>query len=136
MAIAIAEVFVPKDIDPLSKRYGDSLREIRREKNIKHRILADRLGMAESTYRAYEQGYRRIRLDQIRRFASAYDMAPEELTARLGLSDLSLREIRVAECADIMGQLADEPPEVAETIIRWLRESVNLAKRRRSERTN
>lgn len=136
MAVAVAEVFVAKDTDPLSRQYGGALRAIRREKSIPHRVLSERLGMAESTYRAYEQGYRRFRVDQIKLFAGAYEMAPEELASRLGISDLNTREIRVAECADIIGQLADEPPEVAETIMRWLRESVNLAKMRRYERDN
>ena len=136
MAIAVAEVFVPKQVDPLSKQYGEALRALRQEKRLKHRELAESLGIAESTYRAYEQGYRRIRLDQIQGFAEAYGISQEELSARLGLGTANVRELRVAECAELMRELDHQPPEVAETLLRWFRESIALHRRRRLESEN
>lgn len=46
------------------------------------------------------------------------------------------REIRITECADILSQLDGEPPEVADTILRWLRESIGIARAGRLARTN
>lgn len=37
-------------------------------------------------------------------------------------------ELRLAECTALMEQLDGEPPEVVETILRWWRESIRVAK--------
>jgi transcriptional regulator with XRE-family HTH domain len=110
------------------------LRAIRAERGLTQAQVAKQWGMTVDGYRPYEAGRRQLRTGALPGLAAALGITASDLSSRLGLHDVTLREIRVAECADIMSQLADEPPEVSETILRWLRESVNIAKMRRLEK--
>jgi transcriptional regulator with XRE-family HTH domain len=126
------------------KSVGLKLRAIRESHELKQVELAARLqaagmesGSSSKTISAWERGETPLPLPALAPLAVAFRMEPGALASRLGIcGDVAAREIRIAEGADILGQLADEPPEVAETILRWLRESVGIARTARLARTN
>jgi transcriptional regulator with XRE-family HTH domain len=115
------------------RRLAAVLRQIRTERGLTQIQVARNWGMSVDGYRPYEAGRRQLRTGALPGLASALGVSTSDLSARLGLHGVTLREIRAAECQDIMGQLADEPPEVTETILRWLRESVQIAKLQRRD---
>lgn len=121
---------------PEGLRLAGIFRALRADASLTQEEVARRVGLTLSGYRGYEQGKRQFRTEQMPVFAAAFEVSVDALAARLGLHGANIREIHVAECADIMGELADEPPEVAATVMNWLRESVNLIKMRRTRRDN
>ena len=96
--------------------------------------MARRANLTLAGYRPYEQGRRQLRLEQLPTFAKAFSMSVDALAVRLGLGRSTLRELQYAECADILSQLADEPPEVTQIILNWLRQAVEIVKMGRATR--
>lgn len=121
---------------PEGRQIADAFKKLRSEAGMTQEDVARKIDMTLSGYRPYEQGRRQLRTEQIPMFARAFRVSVEHLSASLGLSTAATHDIRIAECADILGQLEGEPPEVADTILRWLRESVEIARMSRLGRTN
>lgn len=109
----------------------------RRERlGLDQEAVADRAGLSRPYISRLERGIvpnpKLLDLEQV---ASALELPLNDLVRPIDGRD-GAREIRITECADILTELADEPPEVAETILRWLRESVQIARAGRLARTN
>jgi len=95
--------------------------------------VAERAGLSRAYISRLERGIvPNPKVGDLLQVAKALNMP---LAALLG-RDASPHELRVTECAQILSQLDDQPPELAETILRWLRESVDLALMSRLGRTN
>ncbi len=126
----------PNPPTPEGLRVARVFRALREEAGLTQEDIARRIDLTLSGYRPYEQGRRQLRLEQVPTFARAFGVTPEMLAARLGLPGSTLREARVAEGVDLIEQLADEPPEVADTLLKWWRESLEIQRRLRLGRDN
>lgn len=123
---------------------GGQLKKLRDDHELTQKMLAARLqaagmerGSSEKTISAWEVGTTPLPLTALPVLAAAFRMEPDALARRLGLcGDPGAREIVIADATDAVNQLADEPPEVADTILRWLRESIQIAHAARLARTN
>lgn len=113
---------------PDGKRVAQVFKEVRADRGITQEEAARRAGLTLAGYRPYEQGRRQLRLEQLPMFAKAFGISVDALAARLGIGGAGLRELQFAECAEILSELADEPPEVTRTILSWLRQSIAIAK--------
>ena len=79
----------------MNKRAGPTLRELREQNKNTAAEVAEALGVAVSTYYNYEQGLRKIGLEQILPLAAFYDVSAEEIT-----SPVNGNVVATAEVAD------------------------------------
>lgn len=100
------------------------------------RLTVEGKAVSDSTVSNWEAGTTPLPLTAFEPLARALRFDVPSLSRRLGLCTDSPGQTRLAEGADILNQLADEPPEVADTILRWLRESMEIARMSRLARTN
>ena len=63
----------------MNKRESPTLRELREQNKNTAAEVAEALGVAVSTYYNYEQGLRKIGLEQILPLAAFYDVSAEEI---------------------------------------------------------
>lgn len=103
-------------------------KKLRTEAGLTQEDVARKIDLTLSGYRPYEQGRRQLRTEQIPLFARAFKVSVESLAVHLGLSAADVQQVRVSECTELMSQLDGEPPEVIETVMRFWRESIELAK--------
>ena len=97
--------------------------------------VAERAGLSRAYVSRLEKGIvPNPKLFDLARVAGVLDLPLSELIRPPG--DGASRDLVIAEAADAVNQLADEPPEVAETILRWMREAVEIARSARLARTN
>jgi transcriptional regulator with XRE-family HTH domain len=128
---------VPLKADPMSRLFGSRLRAVREQQGLRQVDVAEKLGMSAGGYSSVERGAARMFVTDLERYASALGVDAGYLGRRLGLcGEDAPREIRLTEGADILDQLADEPPEVAETILAWWRQSLEIARSNRLARSN
>jgi transcriptional regulator with XRE-family HTH domain len=128
----------------LARSVGHKLRTLREQHDLVQTDLAARLqaagmerGASAKTVSAWERGETPLPLVALTPLAQAFRMERGALARRLGLcGEIDRREIVLAGGADALNQLAEEPPEVSDTILRWLRESVQIARTARLARTN
>lgn len=123
--------------DPVSQRFGARLRAVRLERGLRQRDVAERLEMSAGGYSSIERGYARMFVSDLERFAQALGVDVTYLGRRLGLCGATgARDLKIEEGADLLVQLRDEPPEVADSILSWWRQSLNIARLNRLGRTN
>lgn len=123
---------------------GGRLKMLREKRDLTQVMLSARLqaagmerGSSAKTISSWERGETPLPLPALLPLAIALRMEPDSLGRQLGLcGDPEGREILVAEGADLLEALANEPPEISNTILRWLRESVEIARLGRLGRTN
>lgn len=128
---------MPSKADPLSRLYGARLRAVREEHGLRQVDIAAKLGMSAGGYSSIERGAARMFVTDLERYAEALGVDAGYLGRRLGLCGVDApREIRHAEAAELADRLADEPPEVADTILSWWRQSLEIAKANRLARSN
>lgn len=110
-------------------RVADMLIELRKRADITQEEMARRVGLTLSGYRTYEQGRRNLSQDQIPVFARALGVPISAVTIRLWPEDQpELVETRYSvDMAELQQQLAGLPPERAERVLRWMRESLEIA---------
>lgn len=118
---------------PEGLHIADVFKKLRGEAGLTQEDVAREIDLTLSGYRPYEQGKRQLRTEQIPMFARAFKVSVESLSVHLGLSAADVQQVRVSECAELMGQLEGEPPEVIETVMRFWRESIEFAKSRRRD---
>lgn len=112
----------------------DRVREQRERLRLDQDAVATRAGLSPAYISRLERGaVPNPKVFDLEKVASALGTT---VGALLSSPDTAPREIRISECADILGQLDSEPPEVTETILRWLRESIEIARTARLARTN
>jgi transcriptional regulator with XRE-family HTH domain len=126
----------PQQPTPEGQKVADVFKALRADADITQEEAARRVDLTLSGYRPYEQGRRQLRIEQLPTFARAFGVSTDRLSAELGLANVTSRQLRLAQCADILGRLDDQPPEITDTILQWLRESVNIALIGRQGRTN
>lgn len=125
-----------------AERIGHQIKALRTDRSLTQEDLSARFGtlghsVSSKTISSWETGRTPLPLTMLAPLAEALKMDAGHLGQRLGLCGApSPRDLHFAEGADILTELADEPPEVAETILRWLRDSVQIAKTARLARTN
>ena len=113
---------------------GQRVAERRGKLRLEQTELAERAGLSRAYVSRLESGIvANPKVLDLERLAAALGTT---VAAILATDDSPARAVRISECADIFGQLDSEPPEVAETILRWLRESVEIARSARLARTN
>jgi len=123
---------------------GAALRQIRKSQDLTQAELAARLqaqgmetGSSAKTVSAWERGDTPIPLPALPVIAEALRLEPRVLGQQLGLCGAAnSREIHLADGADLLRQLEDEPPEFAEAVVRWWRESFAFARAARLARQN
>jgi len=117
------------DIRVIAQRLADRRSELRLEQT----EVAERAGLSRAYVSRLESGIvPNPKLLDLARVANVLDVPLASLVSPPGHA----REIAVAEGADLLEQLADEPPEMRQTILSWLRQSVELSRRARQVRTN
>lgn len=123
---------------------GGRLKRLRDDYDLTQVQLAARIqslgmerGGSAKTISAWECGDTPLPLTALPVLASAFRMEPGVLARRLGIcGEAGHRDLVIAEATETVNQLADEPPHVADTILRWLRESVEIARSARLGRQN
>jgi transcriptional regulator with XRE-family HTH domain len=127
----------------LVKSVGAALRRLREDEQMSQETFAARLqavgwsGNSPQTVSAWERGDTPVPLPALPAIADVLRIETSALTRRLGLcGDPAGREVRLADATDFVNQLADEPPETAETILRWARDMIRIAHTGRLGRTN
>lgn len=114
---------------------ADRLARRRIEKRLEQTEVAERAGLSRAYISRLEKGIvLNPKLFDLAHVARVLDIPLADLVSPPGRS--ASRELRITECADILSQLDDEPPEIADTILRWLRESVDIARAARLAREN
>jgi len=102
----------------MKMKIGDRLAQLRKEKGYSMQEMANRLGIAKSTYAGYESNYREPSLDMIKKMAGFFDVSTDYL---LGRSDdtvdiyAEFRRIResIPKWGENAGQIAlDETKKV------------------------
>ncbi|MCH5349794.1 MAG: helix-turn-helix transcriptional regulator [Oscillospiraceae bacterium] len=61
---------------------SDRLKEIRKEENLTQKAFADKMGVSQSSYSAYENGTSIPTLDFLMRLADTYDFSMDYVTGR------------------------------------------------------
>lgn len=123
----------------IAERVGRRLKALREEQGITQEMMAARLTaewkeVSPKTLSAWETGRTPFPLLAFEPVASALRVEPSYLGVRLGLcGEPSPREIFLAEGADIMAELANEPPDLAASILRSMRTAMEIAKTARAE---
>lgn len=123
---------------------GAALRRLRKTEGLTQAALAARLqsrglrgGSSSKTVSAWENGDTPIPLTAFPILADCFQLDTAALVRRLGLcGDVTSRDILLAEGVDLLRQLSDEPPEIAGTILTWIRQSVEMARLTRLGRTD
>lgn len=126
----------PQQPTPEGLLVAEVFRALRLATGFTQEEMAREVNLTLSGYRPYEQGKRQLRIEQIPTFAKAFRVSVETLSARLGLSSADAQQARISECADLMRQLEGEPPAVIETVMRWWRDSIQIAKLHQQARDN
>ncbi len=121
---------------PEGLRVAEVFKTLRRDASMTQEDVAREVDLTLSGYRPYEQGRRQLRIEQLPTFARAFRVSVDHLAAHLGLNATDQRQMRMAECADILTQLDGEPPEIIDGVMQMLRTSVAIAKNRRLVREN
>ena len=119
----------------VAKRQSQGLKRLRAITGLTQQQVADNLGWPVDTYRGYEKGHAELRYGQFEPFAEAIGVSVAKFSAELGVGP-DAAGVYTAECARIMGELKDEPPEVAETLLSWFRDSVRVMRRTAAARRN
>lgn len=133
---------VEREGRPLHERVGLNLRAIREQRGLTQEMLAARLTTSwkhtsDATVSAWENGRTPLPLVAIEPLAGALRMRTGELGRSLGLcGDPVPREIAIAEGADILEALADEPPEIATAVLTMFRQSLEIARASRLAQRN
>lgn len=126
MAIAIAEVAVASRKTADGVRMGGELEAIRHESGFTQQEVAERLGLALSTYLSYRRGYLRITPtpSALKKWAHALGISVADLASRLQIDLLTETEAQglrqelaqllpdadAAELEDLTRRLATLPP--------------------------
>lgn len=128
--------------DVIAKQVGKRLKGERIARQLTQMALASRLtavGLptSDKTVSAWETGRTALTIPDLWPLAAALNMDPGQLGRKLGLcGEPSQREIAIAEGADLLHELAEEPPEMAATIVGWWRQSFEIVRLNRLGRTN
>jgi len=67
----------------MSENFNDNLRKARQELNLSQKVVANMIGVAESTYSLYESGNRTPNIAKVKRLAVVLDVSSDRL---LGIS--------------------------------------------------
>lgn len=121
---------------------GTKLREIRERHDLTQKDLSARLqsagmvsGSSAKTVSSWERAETPLPITALPVLAEAFRLETSALTRQLGLcGDLGGREFVITEATELFSQLADEPPEVSDTILRWLRDAIGFVRTTRVPR--
>lgn len=61
---------------------GDTITQLRKQKRWSQQMMANRLGIAKSTYAGYESGYREPSLDTLRHIAELFEVSLDRLVGQ------------------------------------------------------
>ena len=104
----------------------DRLRERRDTLGLDQDAVAERSGLSSAYISRLERGaVPNPKVFDLEKVAEALDTSVGALLRSPGAPD---SETYVSECAALMRQLDGEPPEVVETVLRWWRDSIKVAK--------
>lgn len=128
----------------LTRSVGDQLRRLREQTDLTQAMLAARLqaagmdkGSSAKTVSAWERGETPLPLMAIWYLAEAFRMEPATLARRLGIcGPTDLQTTYIAEGADILASLQDEPPDIVAMLVTSFRQSVDIARAARLARNN
>lgn len=68
----------------MGKKFNENLRTIRESKNFSQKEIAEKIGVAKSTYSLYESGNREPNVETIKKIADVLDVSADELFGRKG----------------------------------------------------
>jgi len=68
----------------MGEKFNENLRTFRENKNFSQKEIAEKLGVAKSTYSLYESGNREPSVENIKKIADALDVSVDELFGRKG----------------------------------------------------
>lgn len=71
----------PEEVEAYAKALGKRLRELRDERGLQRRCVADQLGVHYNTVKYWELGVARPGIEYLLHLATIYDVPPNELTS-------------------------------------------------------
>lgn len=92
----------------MSKKFHELLKQTRINRGLSQKEVAEKLGVAKSTYSMYESGYREPNLETIIKIADIYDVSTDYL---MGLSD---KEENLCNMTTFIDEIDDYMQEVGE----------------------
>lgn len=107
----------------------------REEKRLDQQALADQAGLSRAYISRLERGIvPNPKVMDLTQVARVLGVTMAELVRPDTANDDE--QLRLSECADLLGQLTGEPPAVVETVMRWWRDSITIAKLYQQSREN